>query len=569
MTHCSLFFQPHKDERPVPKGRPLLSSLLSLLILIGLCLPLAACNEGSGSSSNSCKSVYDAEFGPESAKRTLSLVSGSENSVLEPLLERFAQKESVRICVDYLGSLDIMRLLQSDVIPYDAVWPASSLWITLGDEDHRIKDMESISITPVIFAIRDSLAEELGFKERDVFVRDILEAIQDGKLRFTMTSATQSNSGASAYMAFLYALLENPSAIEEQDLDDETLQKEITELLSGVERSSGSSNWLVDLYVSGNYDAMVNYEALVISANQRLSQAGKESLYAIYPKDGLSLADSPLGFVADNGVEGRQQDTQEELFLKLKNFLLSEDSQDFIRSTGRRTDMLNAPEGYESVFRSDWGIDPERTLSVMRMPKAEVIRKALDLYQSEFKKPAYNIYLLDFSGSMYGEGNEQLIQALESIMIEKNARQNLLQASSKEVNVFYRFSDQVGLIGRATGSSQELEDLYSEIKNNHPNGGTALYSAVQVALEEIAQIDLSLYSPAIILMTDGQPSAGIRFKELETYYEKTNIDVPVFSILFGDAVEADMDKLAEMSRARVFDGRLDLIEAFQKVRGYN
>ncbi|MDO5016405.1 MAG: VWA domain-containing protein [Eubacteriales bacterium] len=569
MTSQSCLSQSQKQQQFSKKRRPLLTSLLSLLVLIGLCLPLAACDDERNTSSKSSNTKYAAEFGPESAKSTLSLVSGSENSALEPLLDRFAQKEGVRIGVDYLGSLDIMRLLQSDTFPYDAVWPASSLWIALGDEGHRVKDMESISITPVIFGIRDSLAEELGFKDRDVFVRDILEAIQAGKLRFTMTSATQSNSGASAYMAFLYALLGNPSTIEEQDLDDETLQKEITELLSGVERSSGSSNWLVDLYVSGNYDAMVNYEALVISANQRLSEAGKETLCAIYPKDGLSLADSPLGFVADNGVAGRKQEEQEELFLKLQNYLLSEDSQDFIRSTGRRTDMLSAPKGYESVFRSDWGIDLERTLTVMRMPKAEVIRKSLDLYQSEFKKPAYNIYLLDFSGSMYGEGNEQLIKALEAIMIEKNARQNLLQASSKEVNVFYRFSDQVGLIGRATGSGQGLEDLYSEIKSNQPEGGTALYSAVKAALEEISQIDLSLYSPAIILMTDGQPSAGIRFGELEEYYEATDIDVPVFSILFGDAVEADMDKLAEMSRARVFDGRGNLVEAFQKVRGYN
>ena len=40
---------------------------------------------------------------------------------------------------------------------------ASSLWLTVGDTEHRIKHAESISISPVVFGIRKSLAEELGF----------------------------------------------------------------------------------------------------------------------------------------------------------------------------------------------------------------------------------------------------------------------------------------------------------------------------------------------------------------------------------------------------------------------
>ena len=64
-------------------------------------------------------------------------------------------------------------------------------------------------------------------------------------------------------------------------------------LLSGVDRSSGSSDWLKDMFVAGDYDAMVNYECLIIQANQELEEQGKETLYAVYPYDGLSLADSP------------------------------------------------------------------------------------------------------------------------------------------------------------------------------------------------------------------------------------------------------------------------------------
>ncbi len=171
-----------------------------------------------------------------------------------------------------------MRLLGEEEIPYDAVWPASSLWLNVGDTEHRIKHAESISITPVVFGIRQSLAEELGFVGREVSVQDLLEVIRSGKLRFCMTSATQSNSGASAYIGFLYALLGNPEMITSEDLASETLREQMKEFFSGVDRSSGSSDWLKDMFLEGDYDAMVNYECLMIQANEELEQEREKKL---------------------------------------------------------------------------------------------------------------------------------------------------------------------------------------------------------------------------------------------------------------------------------------------------
>ena len=233
-------------------------------------------------------------------RSVLRIVSGSENAELEPILEKFAQKENIRIEMTYLGSLDIMRLLSEDNIPYDAVWPASSLWLTVGDTNHRVKHTESISITPVVFGIRKNLAENLGFINQEVSVNDLLKAIQNGSLSFCMTSATQSNSGASAYIGFLYALLGNPEVINSEDLQSESLKNQMRDLLSGVDRSSGSSDWLKNMFLEGNYDAMVNYECLIIQANEELEARGEEPLYVVYPYDGLSLADSPLGCVDHN-----------------------------------------------------------------------------------------------------------------------------------------------------------------------------------------------------------------------------------------------------------------------------
>ena len=47
------------------------------------------------------------------------------------------------------------------------------------------------------------------------------------------------------------------------------------------------------------------------------------------------------------------------------------------------------------------------------------------------------------------------------------------------------------------------------------------------------------------------------------------MDIPVFSIMFGDADETQLEELARLTNARVFDGRENLTEAFRSVKGYN
>ena len=496
-----------------------------------------------------------------SGRQTLKIVSGSENQELEPILEEFSKESGIRIEMTYQGSLDIMRTLEQETIEYDAVWPASSLWLNVGDTGHRVKHAESVSVTPVVFGIRQSLAEELGFVGREVSVRDLLDAITAGKLRFCMTSATQSNSGASAYIGFLYALLGNPDMITEEDLQSPRLQADIQSLFSGVDRSSGSSEWLKDMFLEGGYDAMVNYECLIIQANEELESRGEETLYVVYPYDGLTLADSPLGYV-DQG-----DDKKEEAFLRLQEYLLSDEIQNEIQRTGRRTGYTGISEENKDVFRTDWGVQPDRVLSTMKMPQTEVLLEALNLYQTDFKKPSLNIYCLDYSGSMAGKGNEQLVAAMEQLLIQENAEKNFLQASRDEINVLLLFDDEILAEYTAVGSGEELEALYERVAEQETGSGTDMYLAADEALDILSSYDLSKYTPAIILLTDG--ISGGSYDMFMEHYQALGVDVPIFSIMFGDADPEQLEELAAATNARVFDGREDLIDAFRKVKGYN
>lgn len=495
----------------------------------------------------------------------LKIVAGSEMKVLEPIIEEYTKKSGKRIQMDYLGSLDIMRLIEQEENPYDAVWPASLLWLNMGDTRHTLKHMETIAVTPVIFGIRQSLAKELGFAGRnDVTMAEIEQSITSGKLKFAMTSATQSNSGASAYLAFLTALSRTPQdGITKEDLEDPVLQERITAFLSGVNRSSGSSNWLVDLFLQGGYDAMVNYEQLIIQTNQELKRRGQETLTAVYPVDGISLSDSPLAYV-DKGDAEKEKD-----FLAFQAYLLSDEGQQQIERTGKRNAFGKISPANLSIFKKEWGIQADRLLSPIRLPQNAVITQALELYQSSFKKPAYTVYVLDYSGSMSGTGYNAMMYALSEILVPENAKKNLLQGTSKDRTVLLPFSSEVYQPKEVSG--KDPSELYTYARSFSPRGATSLYEAVEYALNYLDErrSELDNYIPAIVVMSDGMANGSMTAAALDASYEKRGLDIPIFSILFGDASEEEMNGLAEMSKARVFDGREDLIQAFRTVKGYN
>jgi Ca-activated chloride channel family protein len=512
--------------------------------------------------------------GGEDSASTLTIASGSENKSLEPLIQDFAKANNLTIKMEYKGSVDIMNDLQNGDIKYDAIWPANRLWISLGDTKSRVKHVQSIMSSPIVFGIKLSTARNLGFIGKDVEVIDILKAVQENHLRFGMTSASQSNSGAMAYLGFLNALSGNPDVLSLNNLQDPKVVENIRALLAGVNRSSGSSEFLKELFIKdGEFTAMVNYESMIIEANHELVRSGREPLYAIYPRDSVAVADSPLGFV-DRGIKGK-----EDSFNKLQTYLLTADVQNKLLAMGRRTGLggstSNAPA---DVFKKEWGIDANKVITPVRLPQAQVIQEAIRLYQSEFRKPSFTVFCLDYSGSMEGKGSTDLKAAMRAILDPETSRQNFLQPSAADVIVVIPFSGQVMDVWKATGAQQDsLKDLLHKIESKTPDGGTDIYSPVITGFDIFAQEpNLDRYIPSVVLMTDGESNQGKSFGDLELSWNqhqqdwsKRQLTVPVYAITFGDAKPAQLNTIANLTRARVFDGTKDLVDAFKKVRGYN
>jgi Ca-activated chloride channel family protein len=495
------------------------------------------------------------------------ILSGSENEVIEPLVREFCHSRGATCTMRYQGSLDIALALKPGNDPQaDAVWPAASIWIDMFDTGRRVKSVKSIAQMPVILGVRRSKAQALGWIDAKVTTKDILAAVQGGRLKFLMTSATQSNSGAAAYLAMLAAGIGKPDLIEAGDLDRSDVLATVRSLLRGVERSSGSSGWLADLYRDGersgaHYEAMWNYEAIIKQTNDKLISEGKEPLYAIYPEDGVAVGDSPLGFVD----RGRGKDV-EGFFTELQAFLLSGDIQARIAATGRRVELGRAAP--VSADKST-NLNPGRALTIVRPPEPAVIQKALALYQEALRRPSLTALCLDVSGSMQGHGEQQLLDAMRFLLTPARTREVLVQWSKDDQILVLPFSDHVLWMERATGNEQQQAALLAKALTLRADGGTDFYTCGARALVEMKPLlDAGQHLPAIVIMTDGKSQGGM--STFETPWRADGRRVPVFGVTFGDSADrSQLDSLAALTGGRVFDGTKSLTEAFRAVRGYN
>ena len=486
------------------------------------------------------------------------LISSSENEVFDSEIKKFAKKEGFKIQIDYDDTLKITRRLNSGE-KYDAVWLSNSIWMyNLDSSKVRVSDTKSTSINPIVLGIRKSRAEELGFINKELYTEDIVNSVRNGKLKFSMSNPITTNSGASAYLGILTALAGNPEVLTENMMEDANLREKLKTFFSGLERSSGSEDFLEELFIKGDYEAVFTYESSIITINQKLEKNGKETLYALYPVDGVSISDSPIGFI------DQKLNNKKEIYEKLAQYLVGDDGQKLLSRYGRRTWYGGVNDNVDKkVFNPTWGIDTTHFISPLKYPSTTVIRQALALYQDSLRKPVHVVFCLDYSGSMTGRNIDLLRDAMDYILTDR-AKADLLQFSSEDIIDIVPFSSDYSTVWHGSGG-EEARVLLDKINGMSPNGGTALFPSTQFALELLMNEDKDKYNTSVVVMTDGEGNIG-SFNDLKRNYKNK---IPIYSIQFGNASRSQLEAMANLSNGKVFDGTTSLIDAFMEVRGYN
>ncbi len=495
--------------------------------------------------------------------KTLYVLSSNDNIDLEDEIKSYAKKEGFKLEITYMGDLDIIDELNVNSDKYDTVWISNSMWFYMLNDSKITSESKSISISPVVMGIKKSKAKSLGLIDKDVTNNDILNLITNKQIKYVMSSVTQTNDGATSYLGFLNAIAGSPEVLNEAMLDDSTLINNMKNLFQGVERVSGDQDFLETMFINGDtYEAVIASESSLININKKLKAKNKDELYLIYPVDGVPINDSTLAF-----IDHYEQPKKKENYLKLQKYLRSKEGQDKLKSLGRRTWYGGISKKTDNkIFKKEWGIHTDRYLTGTKFPSKKVINKAIDLYIEELRKPSHTVFCLDYSGSMYGEGNEQLVDAMNYILDSTKASTAKLQFSRVDKITVLPFDDEVWT-PITTNNGKETGEMINQISSLSPGGSTALYDCAISGLD-VLKDETDDYTKTIIAMTDGRINVG-SFDDLKSTYNKYNLKIPIYGITFGDAEEKQLSSIATLTNAKVFNGKSGLLAAFKEVRGYS
>jgi len=491
------------------------------------------------------------------AASALRIIAGSELKDLEPYFDRIEAKTGVRIVPVYSGTLaGIDRIRAGEA--FDAAWFANARYLQLGDTTHRVKASEKIMLSPVIIGVKASVAKRFGWTATGTTWKAIGEKSSAGGLRFAMTNPASSNSGFSALIAVASAVAGASDALRAKDVDATRLRA----FFRGQALTAGSSGWLADAYVreQSHLDGLVNYESSLLALNASGKLA--EPLTPLYPREGVVTADYPLMLL---------EERKRVQYDKLVSYLKSDEMQATIaRETFRRpvAPGVAMPGALHKALVNEVAFP-----STLAAVDGILLR-----YLNENRVPAHSFYVLDTSGSMDGERIDGVRAALRTLAgDDASLTGRFARFANREKITLISFADQprapVDLEMHSSDDARTLGAVRTYAQSLDANGSTAIYCALEVALEDAAKArtsDGARYN-SIVLMTDGENNRCDSEPTFEAKYAALPRDmrIKVFPILFGEGNARELQALADATGGRLFDSKKQsLSDVFKEIRGY-
>jgi Ca-activated chloride channel family protein len=491
---------------------------------------------------------------PQKSSAAFSILAGSELKELEAAIVDAARSAGVDVKMSYAGTLDIVERVNGGerfdaILPPNGAYPALALAKPAAARD-------KLFYSRVALGVKASKAGALGWDRNAPSWAEIARAAGDGKLRYAMTNPAASNTGMSALFAVASAVAGKTEDLRAEEVDARVLKS----FLAGQKLTAGSSGWLAEAFVKevAQLDAMVNYEAVILQTNTKLSTADR--LLPIYPRDGVISADYPLML-----LNAERRDDYAKLVQALKAPAFQRDAlaRVFLRPSN--------PEAAASPQL------PSAVVSELAFPNSlDVIDAVLGAYQGQWRRPATSILVLDVSGSMKGPRLDSMREALLVLggANPDRASSRYARFQDRERVVLITFSNTVSepkhVRFEQGGAEAARADVRRFAEALVADGGTAIYSALsraqQIGREEARREPDRFVS--ILLLTDGENNAGMRFDDFRSML-KAEQAVRVFPILFGEGNVGEMQELAQSTGGRVFDARKSALAAvFKEIRGY-
>ena len=465
-----------------------------------------------------------------------------------------------------------------------AVWlPDSTAWLRVA-EDHAgssvRQDGASVATSGIVVAMPASMAKVIGWDTKAPSWAEVLAVSKDpgvwerlghadwGKFKFGKASPTVSTSGLMGLVASYGVAGGNLRNIQNDQLTQPSVITKVKDgELSTSHYMATPEHFLWHARqaddagdVSEFLSAVIVDEKSVWDYNRGISsndgvtkQAGpppREPLLAIYPSDGVLVADNPAVTLTGDWVSSQQRLAAEDFLA----YARTEQGQDVVKTTGYRTIADKVDAAVASTGRY------AQSLQAVPLPSADVLVNVQKSFP-DVRKRARALFLLDVSGSM----GQEIAPGVTRLQGAKNAVTRALDHFTDDDKLGLAAFSHVGdgplvpgLVSPVSPLKTNKGDLLAKLNALQPVAATPLFEAVgKFAAEQASEYNESEIN-TIVLLSDGRNDSthpgDLTSLTEQLSHQHHSTPVLVFTLAYGaDADTESLRAIAKASGAHFYD----------------
>lgn len=451
------------------------------------------------------------------------------------------------------------------------VWsPSASTWLEVlkqetGNQNVAISN-KPLVLTPVVIAMWKPMAEAMGWPNRPIGWKDILDLTNDpqgwgrfghpewGRFSWGHTDPEISTTALSTLIAEFYAATGKREGLTVADVQSEQATAFIRQLGRSIKHYGYNTlifSENMKKFGMSYISAFPMEEITLIDFNK--FDPPPTPLVAIYPAEGTFWHDNPFIIMASANAD--EQAAAERFY----DFLLSEESQRAAMQYGFRPANPNVP--LTDPISPAFGADPQGVQTVLAVPSAEVIVAVKDSWKLN-RKRADILLVVDTSGSMEGD---------KMTMVKAGIETFLMRILPEDRLGLITFDSQARLVVPMAPLSDNRIDLQIAVQEMRASGRTALFDALDLARQTLEALPPAEDDRirAIVLLSDGADNASrLTLEEVRRQFDESGISI--FPVAYGsDADRQVLDAIAEFSRTIVVVGDTgDIAQIFENLSRY-
>ena len=428
-------------------------------------------------------------------------------------------------------------------IPDETVW--ASILADQGVDGYQ-GNCVSIAESPLVIGMWRSVAESLGWPGLPLGWLDVGSLAGDPSawnyysggeygetFRLGHTHPGLSGTGVSTLLAIVQSAQAKTDAVTTTDIEQPIVQASVGAFEGGVAWFSAESQALGQTMSERG----ISYLGAGVMHESTVLQYGGGQIVPIYPLEGTFVADHPA-CVNENAAADQQ-----EAAVLFRDFLLSTNMQSVASANGLRP--VNDEASIQSPLDPSFGVDLSQPEIVFEAPSVETVYAVQELWQSA-RKDVNLVMLLDTSGSMRGSKMDNMREA---------AVQFVEQMGDDDRITLIAFSTQPVILIQEEQLAESRSKVINVIQRLEASGDTSLFDAIALGAEIIANRTAVDTTDALVVLTDGQDTASLRFDGRSAAELALNSEATVFTIAYGrDADENTLSNLAENANGNFFIG---------------